>query len=412
MLSGAYTARLWLRSSTDSSSAASGRSRIVFEQLRGNRAAAPCPTAAAQLELLEEFQQVGVLGLRRLVVVAVRRRDVRARAGISRPRRSPRSCIPRSACARRCAGACRPASLRPAGRARNALRDVSNSIAPRFCARLVQDLVQLVQALDLRQQRADERQRLRRDPRRACPRRPRSRPACRSGARANSSPLRRTSTSVTSPSRSTCMSQTKHRRSTFGFSEQMPLDSVSGSIGTTKPGKYTEVARLVASSSSGVPGSHVVRDVGDRDDQAEAVADSARNTRRRRNPWRPRRRSSPAAAGAGRRARRRSRHRTSSGTAAACASTSGGNSCGISWPWIAASTASDARQPVAEHREHAADRGPPRIGRLHDFAHHQLPVLRFEARVGRDHDVALDALVVGHDVTDAGFDRCSGRSGG
>ncbi len=50
------------------------------------------------------------------------------------------------------------------------------------------------------------------------------------------------------------MSQTKHRRSTLGFSEQMPLDSVSGSIGTTKPGKYTEVARCCASSSSGVPG--------------------------------------------------------------------------------------------------------------------------------------------------------------
>jgi len=50
------------------------------------------------------------------------------------------------------------------------------------------------------------------------------------------------------------MSQTKHMRSSFGRSEQMPLDSVSGSIGTTKPGKYTEVARRWASSSSGVPG--------------------------------------------------------------------------------------------------------------------------------------------------------------
>jgi hypothetical protein len=39
------------------------------------------------------------------------------------------------------------------------------------------------------------------------------------------------------------MSHTKHMRSTFGISEQMPLDSVSGSIGTTKPGKYTDVAR-------------------------------------------------------------------------------------------------------------------------------------------------------------------------
>ena len=39
------------------------------------------------------------------------------------------------------------------------------------------------------------------------------------------------------------MSQTMHIRSTFGISEQMPLDNVSGSIGTTKPGKYVEVLR-------------------------------------------------------------------------------------------------------------------------------------------------------------------------
>ena len=50
------------------------------------------------------------------------------------------------------------------------------------------------------------------------------------------------------------MSQAKHSRSTFGLSEQMPLDNVSGSIGTTNPGKYTLVARFCASSSSGVPG--------------------------------------------------------------------------------------------------------------------------------------------------------------
>src|SRR3546814_2145216 len=59
---------------------------------------------------------------------------------------------------------------------------------------------------------------------------------------------------VTWPLRSICMSQTKHRRSTSDFSEQMPLDRVSGSIGTTKPGKYTDVARFCASSSSGVSG--------------------------------------------------------------------------------------------------------------------------------------------------------------
>src|SRR3546814_5719838 len=34
MFSGAYTARLWLRSTTDSSSAASGRSRTVSSSLR------------------------------------------------------------------------------------------------------------------------------------------------------------------------------------------------------------------------------------------------------------------------------------------------------------------------------------------------------------------------------------------
>src|SRR3546814_11059447 len=67
---------------------------------------------------------------------------------------------------------------------------------------------------------------------------------------------------VTWPLRSTCMSQTKHRRSTFGFSEQMPLDRVSGSIGTTKPGKYTDVARFCASSSSGVSGRSEERRVG------------------------------------------------------------------------------------------------------------------------------------------------------
>ena len=39
------------------------------------------------------------------------------------------------------------------------------------------------------------------------------------------------------------MSQTMHRRSTSGFSEQMPLDKLSGSMGITRRGKYTLVAR-------------------------------------------------------------------------------------------------------------------------------------------------------------------------
>ena len=51
------------------------------------------------------------------------------------------------------------------------------------------------------------------------------------------------------------MSQAMHRRSTSGFSEQIPFESVSGSIGTTKPGKYTDVPRFMASSSSAVSGS-------------------------------------------------------------------------------------------------------------------------------------------------------------
>ncbi len=39
-------------------------------------------------------------------------------------------------------------------------------------------------------------------------------------------------------------------RSTRGLSEQMPLDSRSGSMGTARPGKYTDVPRSNASRSS------------------------------------------------------------------------------------------------------------------------------------------------------------------
>ena len=45
----------------------------------------------------------------------------------------------------------------------------------------------------------------------------------------------------------------------------MPLESVSGSIGTTKSGKYTEVRALVGLGVERGAGAHVVRDVGDRD---------------------------------------------------------------------------------------------------------------------------------------------------
>ena len=63
------------------------------------------------------------------------------------------------------------------------------------------------------------------------------------------------------------------------------------------------------------------------------------------------------------------------------------------------------RELVAEHGEHAADRRAVGVGRMHDLAHHQLAVLRIEARVGRDLHVALDAGIVGLHITDAGFQR-------
>src|SRR5690606_31518989 len=47
----------------------------------------------------------------------------------------------------------------------------------------------------------------------------------------------------------------------------------------------------------------------------------------------------------------------------------------------------------------------PLLGRRGDLAHHQLPVLRFQARAGPDLDVALDATVVGHHEADARIDR-------
>jgi hypothetical protein len=95
---------------------------------------------------------------------------------------------------------------------------------------------------------------------------------------------------------------------------------------------------------------------------------------------------------------------TSTGTAAACARTSDGNSCGISWPWIAASTASVAVSLSPSTASTRPIGGRRASGRLHDLRIPPAVRLRFEARVGRDHDVALDALVVGDDVTDPGFD--------
>ena len=58
---------------------------------------------------------------------------------------------------------------------------------------------------------------------------------------------------------------------------------------------------------------------------------------------------------------------------------------------------------VAQHRQHASDRRAVGIGRVHDLAHHQLAVLRVLGGVVRDLDVAQDPLVVGHHEADARF---------
>ena len=57
----------------------------------------------------------------------------------------------------------------------------------------------------------------------------------------------------TLPSASTLMSHTTHSLSTRGFSEQSPFDNTSGSMGTTRSGKYTDVPRVIAWLSSAVP---------------------------------------------------------------------------------------------------------------------------------------------------------------
>ncbi len=49
------------------------------------------------------------------------------------------------------------------------------------------------------------------------------------------------------------ISQTMARRSTWGLSEQSPLDRASGSMGITRSGKYTELPRFSASASSAEP---------------------------------------------------------------------------------------------------------------------------------------------------------------
>ena len=79
------------------------------------------------------------------------------------------------------------------------------------------------------------------------------------------------------------MSHTMHSRSTCGLSEHSPFDSTSGSMGITRRGKYTELPRLSASRSSASRVFHVMADVGDRDEQAKALARAARSRPRRRS---------------------------------------------------------------------------------------------------------------------------------
>ena len=67
------------------------------------------------------------------------------------------------------------------------------------------------------------------------------------------------------------MSAAKHSRSTCGASEHRWSESAVGSIGSTRVGKYTDVARSCAPVSTALPGTHVVAHVRDRDDEAEAL---------------------------------------------------------------------------------------------------------------------------------------------
>ncbi|MNM57134.1 hypothetical protein D3C81_683270 [compost metagenome] len=60
-------------------------------------------------------------------------------------------------------------------------------------------------------------------------------------------------------------------------------------------------------------------------------------------------------------------------------------------------------QLVAQHGDDLADRRASRIRRVGQFAHHQLAILRTAGRFTGDLDVALDALVIGHHIVDAGF---------
>ena len=60
-------------------------------------------------------------------------------------------------------------------------------------------------------------------------------------------------------------------------------------------------------------------------------------------------------------------------------------------------------QAVAQHRHHLADRRAPRIGRLHQLAHHQLAFARTAGAIRRHLHVALHAAVVGDHEADPGL---------
>ena len=77
---------------------------------------------------------------------------------------------------------------------------------------------------------------------------------------------------VTLPSALTRISQTMQSRSTFGFSEHRPFDSTSGSIGTTRSGKYTDVPRRYGFLVQRCAHLHVVGNVGDRHEQSPAIS--------------------------------------------------------------------------------------------------------------------------------------------
>ncbi len=120
------------------------------------------------------------------------------------------------------------------------------------------------------------------------------------------------------------ISANRQPRSSCGRRLHQPFDSASGSIGTTRSGKYVLLPRSRAAWSSAVPGGRS----GPRRRWRRSGASRcppARRTPRRRSRGRPRRRLSPAEPPAGPRARQAGRRAP---LAAACRAASG-KTCGI-----------------------------------------------------------------------------------